>query len=208
MSQIGKNITLPEIDDTRLHIGTMRIRCTEPATIAWLEKYVPTIDEKKLWKGARLVVIDFKDIPRPHKFNVWIRGMKKSPQDIFSLLEQQNKSRGITTKSWTVLHSKYENGGASMTIGVGQESFDILQQNSNTLYCGMNRAIFTMVKGCKENRAMLAGGSTSAAQQSEKIDVDEADVEHTNENSTSAPQQSDKIEVDEAEAEISDEILN
>ena len=107
MSQIGKNIVLPEMDDVRLHIGTMRVRCINPQTIEWLEKYVPTIDVKKLWKDAKLVVIDFKDIPKPFKFNVWIRGIKKSPQDIFKLLEAQNVTRGITTKSWTVLHSKF-----------------------------------------------------------------------------------------------------
>lgn len=134
MSQMCKNITLPEIDDARLHIGTMRIRCTNPSTIDWLVKYVPTIGEKKLWKGAKLVVIDFKDIPKPYKFNVWIRGIKKSPKDIFMLLEKQNPNRGITTKSWTVLHSKFENGGTSMTIGVGHESFEFLQQNPNSLY--------------------------------------------------------------------------
>src|SRR3978361_568413 len=94
---------------------------------------------KKLWKGAKLVVIDFDDIPKPFKFNVWIRGITKSPKDIFALLEKQNPTKGIT-KSWTVLHSKVENGGTSMTIGVGHESFEILQKNTNSLYCGVAKA--------------------------------------------------------------------
>ena len=174
MSQIGKNIVLPEMDDVRLHIGTMRVRCINPQTIEWLEKYVPTIDVKKLWKDAKLVVIDFKDIPKPFKFNVWIRGIKKSPQDIFKLLEAQNVSRGITTKSWTVLHSKFENGGTSMTIGVGHDSFESLVNNPNSLYCGVSKAVFTMIKSCKENLAMLSSDTTSGDDQVEQMEVDPA----------------------------------
>lgn len=66
-------------------------------------------------------------------------------------METQNK--GITTKSWSVLSSKKESGGTKMTIGVAQDSFDFLRTHSNTLYCVMGRATFTVVKGCKENQA-------------------------------------------------------
>lgn len=129
-------------------------------------------------EGANLVVIDFKDIPKPFKFNVWIRGINKSPQDIFKLLEGQNQNRGISTKSWTVLHSKYENGGTSMTIGVGHDSFDILQQNPNSLYCGVSKAVFTMIKGCKENLAMLSSAGTSGEHSTEGMEVDPDDDQH------------------------------
>lgn len=152
MSMIGKDAELPAFDDTRLHGGAMRVRCANTYTRKWLETNVSKLDAKTLWPGAKLVAIDFKNIPKPHKFNVFFRGIQKSPKDIFSLLETQNK--GIVTKSWSVLHCGQKDGGTQMTIGVGQDSFDTLRTRSNTLYCGMGRAIFTVVKNCKENQAL------------------------------------------------------
>lgn len=164
VSMIGKNAELPVFDDTRLHMGAMRIRCANNYTRKWLELNIPKVDVKKLWSGAKLVVIDFRDLPKPHKFNVFFRGILKSPKDIFKLLETQNK--GIITKSWTVLSCKQKDGGTQMTIGVGQDSFDILRTQSNSLYCGMNRAQFTVVKSCKENKVVTqnaAAPKSSAA---------------------------------------------
>lgn len=163
LAQAGTSTTLPEFDDTRLHSGAMRVRCANANTRKWLERNVPKLDVKKLWHGARLVVIDFKDIPKPHKFNVLFRNVKKSPKDLFCLLEKQNK--GITTKSWSVLHCGQKDGGTHMTIGVGQDSFETLRERSNSLYCGMGKAVFTVVKGCKENKSILqtAAGNTDAA---------------------------------------------
>ena len=116
-------------------------------------------------------MINFADIPKPHKFIVLIRGIKKSAPDIFKLFEAQNK--GITTKSWTALSCEFKNGSTHMTIGVGSESFDALRERSNTLYCGMGKAIFTPVKGCKENRAALqhsaTGGQNAGSSNSETV---------------------------------------
>lgn len=153
LSQAGKNISPPNFDDTRLHSGAMRVRCADFHSRQWLEKFVPTLDKKKLWKDASPVVINFSDIPKPHKFNVFVRGLRKSAQDVFKLLESQNK--GVTTKSWTALSCEFKNGGTSMTIGVGQDSFETLRQRSNQLFCGMGKATFTLVKGCKENQNAL-----------------------------------------------------
>lgn len=160
LSQAGKNISPPNFEDTRLHSGSMRVRCADFNSRQWLEKFVPTLDKKKLWKDASLVVINFSDIPKPHKFNVFVRGLRKSAHDVFRLLETQNK--GITTKSWTALACEYKNGGTSMTIGVGQESFETLRQRSNQLFCGMGKATFTLVKGCKENRNALQQNAVPA----------------------------------------------
>lgn len=167
MAQIGKSEVMPEFEDTRLHSGAMRLRCANEQTRQWLEKYVPLLDKKKLWKGASLAVIDFRNIPKPHKFNVFVRGLKQSAKYIFGLIDAQNKE--INTKSWTALACEYKNGGTQMTIGVGQDSFDILRANSNSLYCGLGKATFTLVKSCKENRnamqpsAYRAPSSTSTS---------------------------------------------
>lgn len=191
LSQAGKNISPPAFDDTRLHSGAMRVRCANFQTRKWLEKFIPTLDKKKLWKDASLVVINFSDIPKPHKFNVFVRGIKKSAQDIFKLFEVQNK--GIITKSWTALACEYKNGGTAMTIGVGQDSFEILRQRSNSLYCGLGKASFNIVKGCKENRDALhqsaktdlVTNSTNSEASSSTMAQAEMDVD---ENSTSSQQ--------------------
>ena len=135
----------------------MRIKCATIETRKWLETYIPTLDRKKLWPGVKLVVIDFKNIPKPYKFNVWCRGIKKNASDIFKLLEAND---GITTKSWSVLAYELKHDGTHLTIGVGQDSFDALLNKANTLYCGLGKATFKMVKHCKENQTMLRSGSS------------------------------------------------
>lgn len=161
LSQVGKNINPPEMEETRLISGVMRIRCANAETRKWLEQYVPLFDKKKLWNGAKLVVMDFKDIPKPYKFNLWVQGVKKRPSEIFTLLEFQNKGK-ITTTSWTVLHNEIKREGTAMTIGVGQDSFEILRNSSNSLFCGTGKAIFTLVKSCKENKTMLQNTLSAA----------------------------------------------
>lgn len=37
MSQVGKIVNLPQFDDVRLHLGTMRVRSTNAQTFQWLE---------------------------------------------------------------------------------------------------------------------------------------------------------------------------
>lgn len=162
MSMIGSKTELPAFDDTRLHGGAMRVRCANTYTRTWLKTNVSKLDVKKLWPGAKMVMIDFKDLPKPHKFNVIFRGILKSAKDIFSLLQTQNP--GIITKSWSVLHCAQKNGGTHMTIGVGQDSYETLRAHSNSLYCGMGKAIFTAVKSCKVNQlsTQKAAASTRA----------------------------------------------
>lgn len=153
LSQVGKNIKSPEIDDTRLQSGAMRVRCANLQTRKWFERFVPLLDKKKLWSEASLVVIDYSDIPKPHKFNVFVRGIKKSARDIFNLIEKQNK--GISTKGWSALACKATSTGTQMTIGVCHDSFELLRTRSNSLYCGLNKAVFSLVKSCKENRVAI-----------------------------------------------------
>lgn len=180
ISQAGTKIIPPVFDDTRLHSGAMRVRCANFQTRQWLEQYVPTLAKKKLWKDASLVVTNFGDIPKPHKLNVFIRGIKKNAAEIFMLLARQN---GITTSGWTALACEYKRDGTHLTIGVNADSFELIQQRSNTLFCGMGRAIFTPVKGCKENRTATqssanmgnpSAGTSSGGTSSDKMETDEA----------------------------------
>lgn len=158
LGQSDSNADLPVFEDTRLHSGAMRVRCANDYTRLWLMEHVPKLQSKQLWSGAKLIVMDFKDIPKPHKFNVLIRNVTKAPKDIFRLLELQNKD--ISTKSWTVISNTRKDNNTLMTIGVGQDSFEVLHTRSNSLFCGMGKAIFTIVKGCKENKALLQRGGT------------------------------------------------
>ena len=61
-----------------------------------------------------------------------------------------------------------------MTIGVGHDSFESLVNNPNSLYCGVSKAVFTMIKSCKENLAMLSSDTTSGDDQVEQMEVDPA----------------------------------
>lgn len=163
----GTDSVPPVFENARLHSGAMRVQCGNAETRLWLERNVPKIDSRKLWQGAKLVVIQFNDIPKPHKFNVVFRNVNKSPKDLFKLLEVQN---GISTMSWTVISNVKKDNGTAMTIGVGQDSFEMLRARSNTLHCGMGKATFILVKGCKENQAMLQQGVGN--NQTDTIDVD------------------------------------
>lgn len=183
ISQAGKNIKPPVFDDTRLHSGAMKIRCANFQSRQWLEKYIPTLDKKKLWKDASPVVINFGDIPKPHKLKMFVRGTKKKSRDLFALIDMQNP--GITTSSWTPLSCEYKNDGAYLVIGVGTESFEMIMKRSKQLYCGMVQAVFTPVEGCKENRAMVHKGSK--AEQSSTGTLGGGEV--SNEMETDAPPQ-------------------
>lgn len=57
-----------------------------------------------------------------------------------------------------------------MTIGVGRDSFDVLKGKAYTLYCGMGKGHFTIVKNCKENKNML---HTRANEKSDSTTVDD-----------------------------------
>lgn len=161
ISQADSGKEAPVFENARLHSGAMRVVCANNQTRQWLEQNVPALDSNKLWKGAHLVVMEFKDIPKPHKFNVVFRNVNKGPKELFKLLEVQNK--GISTKSWTVLSNVKRDNGTTMTIGVGQDSFETLRDRSNTLYCGMGKAFFTVVKSCKENQAIPQSGATKTS---------------------------------------------
>lgn len=167
IAQAGKNIKPPVIDDTRLFGGVMRIRCADVSTRQWLDKFVPTFDKTKLWKGAKLTVMDFNNIPKPYKFNVWFKGLKKTYQEIFKLLELLNK--GIVTKSWSILRFVKKMDGTEMTIGVGQESFEAIQKRNNTLYCGLGKAEFKLVQHCKENKTAIQQGDKRNQQQQKVV---------------------------------------
>lgn len=63
-----------------------------------------------------------------------------------------------------------------MTIGVGQDSFETLRTRSNTLHCGMSRAIFKVVKGCKVNQAQTQQAtvdeSTAATNATDQMELE------------------------------------
>lgn len=69
-------------------------------------------------------MINFSDIPKPYKFDIFVRGLKKPALEIFKLFEAQNK--GVTTSSWSALFCEFKNGGTALTVGVGADSFDTL----------------------------------------------------------------------------------
>lgn len=58
-----------------------------------------------------------------------------------------------------------------MTIGVGQDSFDVLRDRANSLFCGMGKATFTIVKSCKENKTVLQSSAGNKSNSTEKVET-------------------------------------
>lgn len=146
LSNIGKKVELPKIEDSRLVLGATKIKCGDTATRRWIVHCVATLSARELWNGANLTVVDFVDVPKPHKFQAWFPGITRSAADIFKILEALNK--GICTTSWTVLNREQKTNGTQMVIGVGSDSLVTLQNNPNSLYCGMGgTATFKHIKG-------------------------------------------------------------
>lgn len=150
LSQADKKKPLPRIIDSRLASGAMKIHCGDHNTRRWLVHCITTIPTKDLWIGAKLKLIDFCDLPKPHKFQAWFPGIQKSAVDIFKLIERLNE--GISTKSWSVLSKEQKKGGTSMVIGVGSESYASLTKPSSPILCGMGIATFHLIKGCPANK--------------------------------------------------------
>lgn len=159
LSQAEKKKPLPRIVDTRLASGAMKIHCSDHNTRRWLVHCMTTIQTRELWSGAKLKVIDFGDLPKPHKFQAWFPGIQKSAMDIFKLIEGLNN--GISTKSWSVLNKEYKKGGTSMVIGVGSESFAPLMKRDQQILCGMGVASFILIKGCPANKGAAKRDNSS-----------------------------------------------
>lgn len=61
-----------------------------------------------------------------------------------------------------------------MTIGVGQESVGVLKKRSDSLFCGVSKAIFTAIKSREEAIDTPNDASTSKeGQVAEEMEVDE-----------------------------------
>lgn len=150
LSQAEKKKSLPRIVDSRLANGAMKVHCGDMNTRRWLVHCATTLQSKDLWSGAKLKVIDFCDLPKPHKFQAFFPGIQKSSMDIFKLIERLNG--GISTKSWSVLNRELKRGGTSMVIGVGSESYNSLTDRNRQILCGLGTATFTLIKGCPANK--------------------------------------------------------
>lgn len=189
LEHAGNNkIKLPVIEDSRLFGGVLRIRCANTSTRQWLDNFVPTFDKKKLWAGANLAVLDFNNIPKPHKVQVLFRGLKKPQNEIFQLLECLN---GIRTKGWSVLHCETKYEGTHMTIGMDTDSFVAIRKRSNKLFYGLGEAEFRACTGCRENRSILQKGDNRPSLTKPAVVNKEASTSSTN------PAASEEMDIDE-----------
>lgn len=129
---------LPAFDDTRDIGAALRMKCTDVRTRQWLEKAVTSL--KNLWRGANIVVINYNDLPKPHKVNAWFPGCDKPTSQLLRMLEALNE--GIDTASWSVIRRKATDKGTTLRLGIDDDSLQAIRNKNFKLYFGVVTAIF------------------------------------------------------------------
>ncbi|KAJ8937979.1 hypothetical protein NQ318_015476 [Aromia moschata] len=102
--------------------GFLLASCADQFTKDWA---VRVLAEKEPWPGAKLIITDEKDVPKPVRTLVWIPGPAMEPEEILSSLDIQNP--GLHTETWTVVDKKLDPKGQQLIILMSQKSWRALE---------------------------------------------------------------------------------
>lgn len=155
---------LPTFSETR-NIGiAMRMRCTNKTSRDWLEATIAGM--KPLWEFANLIVIDFKDLPKPNVVNAWFVGCEQPTASILAMLEAVNP--GVSTHSWSVTQRLKTEKGITLKLGLDDDSLAQLESRDLKLFFGAVVAPFYIVK---------RGNTTYStdAKEDTNMDIDQTD---------------------------------
>lgn len=162
---LNAGVFLPAFDDTR-DIGTaIRMKCTNAATRQWLVE--ATRGLTNMWRDANIVVIDYRDLPKPHKVNAWFPGCDKPTSQILRMLEALNS--GLNTTSWSVIRRKASDKGLSLSLAIDDESLEALRSKNFKLYFGVVTAVFYLLEKKKQ-----PNNTEVQTKEIEKMETDEA----------------------------------
>lgn len=144
--------TAPRFSEVRLREGALMISCPDRDTWTWLEQ---TVRASSLWEGAKLSVIDAKEVPKPVRTMVWIPGPATKPDTVLHRLAIQNP--GLITKNWRVVNEKQDPKGQQLIILMEEKSWKRIQEKLHGKpYLNFSRVQFKVLgvrkEGTKDNK--------------------------------------------------------
>lgn len=105
----------PRFSGVNLRGGSVRAACADQFTMNWLKRVVAN---SVLWEGAKLKVIEAKDLPKPIRVMAWVPGPREEPELVLRKLSFQNP--GLTTENWAVVDEKPDPKGRQLIILMGK----------------------------------------------------------------------------------------
>lgn len=110
----------PRFTEARYRAGALHIVCSDAASRGWLGRQ---LEQAVPWEGARLRLVEAKNLPKPVRAMVWIPGPQEEPGAIIKRIGRQNP---VDTKRWTVVDRKDDPKGQQLVVLMDQKSWDHL----------------------------------------------------------------------------------
>lgn len=147
----------PRFSEVKFRGGILHASCADQSTKEWLGRVV---GESELWEGAKLGVIDSKDVPKPMRTLTWIPGPSEEPEKVLKRLKVQNP--GLRTETWSVVDKKLDPKGQQLIILMDERSWTKIQELNHRPYLNLTRVLFKALgKGKEKPEAMLVDEKSS-----------------------------------------------
>lgn len=164
------NNFIPSFELNQLAKGVMKLRCSTPATKAWLTNAVAFLPP--LWADMSLKVINFDDLPEPKKVLGLFRNCRVTEDKIIRYLAAQNPR--LNFECWQIVTCTKSDNGLHVVFSIPIDQLVALNGLDFRLCFGSGVAMFKDIS--KKHK-----GNT--AQTDAEMEVDDASqTTHANEN--------------------------
>lgn len=149
----------PRFSGVNLKGGFLLASCADQATKDWL---VRVVTGSEPWPGAKLSIVDAKDVPKPVRTMVWIPGPNEEPEKVLRRLKTQNP--GLLTETWSVVDKKLDPKGQQLILLMGESSWEKIQSLQCRPYLNLSRVLFKRLgknkdRGAEEKMEVDKGGA-------------------------------------------------
>lgn len=163
----------PKFADVRHKGGLLTVTCVDSATREWLDKTAKQCPPNELWEGAKLDLLEAKDVPKPVRTLAWIPGPKMEPKTILHRIAVQNA--GVTTKSWKVVDTKPDPKGQQVVITMDERSWIKLQDLNCRPYINFSRVTFKKLGRREEDKEDEKPEGEEREPPEEEMDVEDTE---------------------------------
>lgn len=156
----GGSADSPQFTKTTFSGGVLWITCFNETTKTWLKRAIASMTD--LWKGADLITVESKNLPKGVKVLARIPGKEESVDLVRTRLEKQNP--GLLTGTWQLLSKKVEKDGHYMAFTIDPASFEVLKRKQYRAFFKLGVITFKVLKGF-DNRESKEGSHSSVHEQ-------------------------------------------
>ena len=116
---------------------------------------------EELWEGAKLTVVDSKDLPKRPRVLVRIPDTS-DVNTVLTRLRKQNPE--LHTSDWSVISRKVTEKEQTLAFSIDPDSFKALAKSHFKAFWGLGRIIFRTLKEMKKDPEAESSTSKSAPQ--------------------------------------------